>query len=303
MHPTPQRVVLALLAATAVSVPQSAAQDAAGAQLWRLVVATLPLPPALAGGATGAFWNPGQHHGPGDLVTGFEIVRTPTSIGAEGFLGAAHRRVGSLGHIGLLYGRMQITDLMRTDLSPEAVSGSIPYEAVSIGATWTRPLALGTAGLAVHMQENRLDTMHSRRWTVDGGIQQRWGRLRVGAATHLLTALHSDAAHDVFAGVGVRVWEGEAWAGSRRASVELRYGTSFGRGYAADHQVGVGIALGRTLGVDAMVVREASYGIAAWRPAVGVRLHVGRYVVTLAGDGGVNDVGAAYRVGLEVTLP
>jgi hypothetical protein len=268
-----------------------------------LVAATLPLPPALAGGATAAFWNPAQHHGPRDLVTGFEVVRTPTTIGADGFLAAAHRRLGGLGYVGLMYGRMQIADLVRTDVSPEAVAGRIPYEAVTISATWTPRLALGTAGLAVRLREDRLDTKRARRWTVDAGLQQRWGRFRVAAATHLLSALGGDPAQDVFAGVGVRVWEGEAWPGSRRASIEARYGVAFGRGYPTDHQIGVGVAVGRTFGMDAMVVRESSYGIAAWRPAVGFRLTVGPYVVTLAGDGGVNDVGSAYRVGLELAFP
>ena len=48
--------------------------------------------------------------------------------------------------------------------------------------------------------------------------------------------------------------------------------------------------------------REAGYGGAAWRVVGGLRVAVGRYRLSFARDAGVNDTGAAYRVGLEARL-
>jgi hypothetical protein len=106
----------------------------------------------------------------------------------------------------------------------------------------------------------------------------------------------------VYAGLGLQLWRGEAWRGSQETTVELRYGVSFGHALPADHQVGIGFDVGKAFGADALLVREGSLDGRGWRPVGGVRLVVGRHRVTVARDGGVNDVGAAFRVGLEVGL-
>ena len=54
--------------------------------------------------------------------------------------------------------------------------------------------------------------------------------------------------------------------------------------------------VGRT---DGGVVREGSYGSVGWRPVAGVGLTIGKYRITLARDAGVNDLGSAYRVGVN----
>ena len=133
-----------------------------------------------------------------------------------------------------------------------------------------------------------------------------WKRLsreeRLAAATHFFSRLaRGDAAQDVYGGVEVRMWHGPLW-GSRGA-LRGRYGITTGHGFAADHQFGAGFELGTQFGCDLVVDREGSYGQPGWRAVTGLRLVVGRYRVSFARDFGVNDIGAAYRVGLEARVP
>ena len=50
------------------------------------------------------------------------------------------------------------------------------------------------------------------------------------------------------------------------------------------------------------VVREETYGSYDWRGSAGVRVAIGRYRVTYARDTGANEIGSAYRVGLEAGI-
>jgi len=299
-RPFPQRVVLALLAVAATAPAGARAQATAATQLWRLAASTLPQPAALATGGAAAFWNPAQAGDTRRAVAGLEIVQTSPVVGAAGFLAAVRTRVASLGDVGLLYGRMEISDLTRTSTTPQPDPGSIPYNAVSMGLTWARVVAGATVGAALRFNESRFDTEVLHRWTLDVALQHRVGVLRVGAATHLVSAARNDAAQDAYAGAGVVVWRGVPWAGGRKTTVELRYGLSFGHGFPPDHGLGFGVDFGEVLGVDLMLAREGAYVGSAWRPVGGLRLAVGRYRVTVARDAGVNRVGAAFRAGLAV---
>jgi hypothetical protein len=298
-HQNTQRVVLALLAAALPAAQPAAAQAAAGAGLWRLPAATLATPPALAVGAAAAMWNPAQPLPSGAVTAGLELIETSAAVRVTGFVSAVHVSVRSFGALGLSYGRMDMSDLVRTLASPEPVGGPIPYHAAVLGASWTRTWGRTTVGTALRRIDTQLDADRQRRWTVDGGVQHRRGRLRLGAATHFLTRAQSSAAQDVDAGVALDLWEGEAWVGSRASRIALRYGVSFAHGAAADHLVGIGITLGDVVGIDALATREGGYNGAGWRPVAGLTLSVGRYRVTLAGNASVHGVGSAYRVGIE----
>src|SRR5438034_2625392 len=97
-----------------------AAQQSAGAELWRLAATTLPIPPALATGGAAAFWNPAQPAGPEHGSVAFEAIETSPEVGAQGVLLTARARVTPIGGVGLVYGRMSIGDLVRTSLSPRS---------------------------------------------------------------------------------------------------------------------------------------------------------------------------------------
>jgi hypothetical protein len=284
-------------------------QQDAGTELWRLAATTLPLPPALGTGGAAAFWNPAQPAIVGRASLALEVIQTAPTVGASGVLASVRVRVRPLGQVGLVYGRMGIGDLVRTSLSPDPDPGAIPYYTQTLGATWGTVLGAagrrgGTAlGATLAYQDTRLDAAQSNRWTLDVGVRRTFSdAVTLAAATHFFSRFATgDAAQELYGGLEVRVWHGPLWG--TRAAVRGRYGIAAAHGFPADHQLGAGFELGPQFGCDLVVVREGSFGSAGWRVVTGVRVGVGRYRVTFARDFGVNDVGAAYRVGLEGRVP
>src|SRR5205823_6733859 len=126
--------------------------------------------------------------------------------------------------------------------------------------------------------------------------------VRLAAATHFFSGFARGVAGQELSGGGeVRAWHRPVWG--TRGMLRGRYGIATAHGCSADHQFGAGFELGPQFGCDLVVEREGSYGQAGWRVVTGVRVGVGRYRVSFARDFGVNDIGAAYRVGLEGRVP
>ena len=296
-----QRIGLLLIGLAAFGAARGAAQQAAGTALWRVAATTLPLPPALATGPAAAFWNPAQRDDSARMQVGIEGIQTPAAIGASGMLAAVRVPVRSLGYVGIVYGRVGLSDLTRTMDSPDPVGSDIPVYTFALGATWSRVVSNTSVGATLAFHETRLDVAHADRWTLDVGASRTivGDRLRVAAATHFFSSLSaSDPAQDLYAGIEGLLWEGPLWGD--RALLRGRYGLAFGHGFTADHQFGLGAELAQTVALDVMVVREGSYGNGeGWRPVAGVRVTIGKYRITLARDAGVNEVGSAYRVGVD----
>src|SRR5207247_2449545 len=193
-----------------------AAQQSAGAELWRLAATTLPIPPALATGGAAAFWNPAQPAAPEHGSVAFAASDAAPEVGAQG--------------------RVVV-----------ALAGA--------------------------------------------------------AATHFFSRFAAnDPAQDLYAGAELRVWHGPLWEGGTTGAIRARYGMAFAHGFTADHQFGAAFEVGNVFAADFVVVREGSYGDAGWRPVAGMRVTIGRYRLTFARDAALNDVGAAYRAGLEARL-
>lgn len=288
-----------------------AGQQAAGTELWRLAATTLPIPPALATGGAAAFWNPAQPVEPDGGSAALEAIETSPAVGAQGVLLTARARIRPIGAVGLVYGRMSVSDLVRTSLSPDPDPGGIPYYTQTIGVSWATTAAATTVGATLAYHETGLDAARADRWTLDIGATRAFSDVaRVAAATHFLSRLAAtDPAQDLYAGVELRVWHGPLWGGngeggegSATGAIRARYGTAFAHGFSADHQLGAAFEVGSVFAADFVVVREGSYGDGGWRPVAGVRVTIGRYHVSFARDVAFNDVGAAYRVGVEARL-
>jgi len=280
-------------------------QQDAGTELWRVAATTLPLPPALGTGGAAAFWNPAQPAIAERASLALEVIQTAPTVGASGVLASVRLRVRPLGQVGLVYGRMGIGDLVRTSLSPDPDPGTIPYYTQTLGATWGMALGGGGTALGATLayQDTRLDAAQSNRWTLDVGARRNFADVvTLAAATHFFSRFATgDAAQELYGGLEVRVWHGPLWGS--RAALRGRYGIATAHGFSTDHQFGAGVELGPQFGCDLVVEREGSYGQPGWRAVTGVRVGVGRYRVSFARDFGVNDVGAAYRVGLEGRVP
>jgi len=297
-----QRIVLLFVGLSTLAAARTNAQQATGTTLWRVAATTLTTPPALAVGAAAALWNPAQTEDSARVQLAFEAIQTPSSVDATGVIATARIPAGRLGQFGLIYGRVGLSGITQTTDSPDPTGSSVPVYTFAFGATWARKLGGTNVGATLAFHETRLDVTRADRWTLDVGASRalRGDRFRIAAATHFFSSLKTnDPAQDVYAGVEARLWEGAVSARGDRAVIRGRYGISFAHGFSADHQFGIGAELSRIVAFDVLVAREGSYAGSGWRPAAGLRLAIGKYRITLARDAGLNDLGSAYRVGVE----
>lgn len=293
-----------LLALALVFGPEPAkAQVPAAADLWRVSAATIAAPPALERGTTASFWNPAAAP-EGKWGAGVQLVQTPDVLGISSALAAVSYAINPALRVNLLVGRTGIGDLSRTTTSPATEPGTIPiYEQLAgLGAS----LKLGGVHLGVLLRghDARFDVDRERGVTADAGIRIALGsRLMVAAATHFFPVdLTGREYTDYHAGLEYSVPTPAVWGAP--AELAARYGLNYREGAAGglEHGFGLGWSVNRRFEVDMSLVREVAYGTAAWRPTFGVRLKMGRYTIAAARASGLNDVGASYRVGLDLEL-
>jgi len=278
------------------------AQAATGTTLWRGAGTTLATPPALAQGAAATIWNPAQTADSARLQLALEAIQTPSAINATGMIGTIRIPAGRIGHLGLVYGRVGLSDIAQTIDSPDPTGSAVPVYTFAVGANWSRSLSGTDVGATVAFHETRLDEENDDRWTLDVGASRSFSsdRFRIAAATHFFSSFTAnDPAQDVFAGVEARIWTGPVSERGDRTVIRGRYGISFAHGFTADHQLGIGAELSKIVNIDVLFAHEGGYSSGSWRPVVGLGLAIGKYRIGLARDGGVSDLGSAYRVGVE----
>lgn len=296
-----QRIVLPLVGLVTLLAPSARAQQATGTTLWRVAATTLATPPALASGAAAVLWNPAQTEDSARLQLAFEAIQTPSSIDATGLIGTMRFPAGQIGQLGIIYGRVGLSDITQTTDSPDPVGSTVPVYTFALGATWARKIGRTDIGATLAFHETRLDVASADRWTLDvGASRMLGGKFRLAAATHFFSSFTTnDPAQDIFAGVEAPLWDGPVTGRGDRVVIRGRYGISFAHGYSADHQLGIGAELSKTVAFDVLVAREGGYSARSWRPVAGLKLSIGKYRIALARDAGVNDLGSAYRVGVE----
>ncbi len=296
-----QRIGLLVVGLLVLGGSRATAQQATGTTLWRVAATTLATPPALAVGPAAALWNPAQTEDGARLQFGVEAIQTPSAVDASGVIATVRVPAGSVGQVGVLFGRVGLSDISQTIDSPDPTGAVIPVYTFAGGVTWSRLVARTSVGATLAFHETRLDNSRADRWTMDVGASRTIGndRLRLAAATHFFSSLKSnDPSQDVYAGIEGRIWSGPL--SGDRVVVRGRYGISFAHGFAADHQFGAGAEFAKTVALDLMLAREGGYGNGVrWRPVAGLRVAIGKYRITLARDAGVNDLGSAYRVGVD----
>src|SRR3989442_8653504 len=126
------RVAL-LLAVLAPAAPVG--QEGAGAELWREAATTLAKPPALGTGGAAGFWNPAQPETGERAAFGLEAVNTPSTGGLAGVLFTARARVRPVGRLGIVYGRMSVSDPVPTSVSPAPDGGTTSFYTPTVGAS------------------------------------------------------------------------------------------------------------------------------------------------------------------------
>ena len=297
-----QRIGLLLVGLSTLAPAGGNAQQATGTTLWRVAATTLATPPALAQGAAAAIWNPAQTQDSARFQLALEAIQTPSSVDATGVIGTMRIPAGKIGHVGLIYGRVGLSDITQTSDSPDPTGSTVPVYTYTLGTNWSKRLSGTDVGATLGFHETRLDMTSDSRWTLDvGASRSLWGDgLRVAAATHFFSSLTADdPAQDVYAGVEARLWRGPVSESGDRVIVRGRYGMSFAHGFTADHQFGVGAEFSKVVMVDLLFAREGGYGEGSWRPVAGLGVNIGKYRIAVARDAGVNELGSAYRVGVE----
>ena len=297
-----QRIGLLLVGLSLLARTRGRAEEASGTTLWRVAATTLATPPALALGAAAALWNPAQTQDSAGLQLAFEAIQTPSAVDATGVIGTMRIPVRKIGHLGIIYGRVGLSDITQTADSPDPTGSTIPVYTYTFGTNWSKQVSGTNVGATLAFHETRLDVTSDSRWTLDVGASRAlWGdRVRVAAATHFFSSLSAnDPAQDVYAGVEARLWQSPVSGGGDRVVIRGRYGISFAHGFTADHQVGAGAEFSKTVTFDLLFAREGGYSEGSWRPVAGLGLNIGKYRIAVARDAGVNELGSAYRVGVE----
>jgi hypothetical protein len=279
------------------------AQAPPAADLWRVAATSLSTPPALETGVTAIFWNPAAPIPQASLAAGAQIVQTPDALKMGGVLVGVDKALGAGWNLALLYARMDVKDLVRTTTSPSSEEGSIPvYEQlVGIRTAYSRgPLALG---VMLEMHDARFDTEEEGGLTVDAGLRfQPHRRVAFAAATHFFPADFSTTdGTDLYLGIEAVPIESAAIAGTSTL-VALRYGATYRASGDLEHVLATGVLINRQVRVDFAATSESAYGQRAWRLGLGLGLRIGRYVIAVARGSGLNDIGATYRVGLDVDI-
>lgn len=304
MRTVPRRGLLlalpALLAARAVW-----GQAAITSDLWRVAAGTLTTPAALSADGAAALWTPAftlAGEGPTGQAS-VEAIHAPADAGVGGAIAGFSYRPRGAWTLNALWGRLSISDLVRTETSPEALGDIAAYtQVLSLGVARAVGGGAWTVGVAARGLWGRLDTRGSSRWTADLGAVYAVGHLRLGVATRFFDPSSGSAESGATYSFGGqwRTAEGTLWGGPARAS--LSYGLGLAHGEQASHLLTAGVVLARTLELQAGAAREDVAGEAVWRSRVGAAVSSGRYRVYLGRDGGVNGFGATYRFGLSARV-
>ncbi len=301
------RVRLGIATALMVLAPArpAGAQATFASDLWRVAAGTLAVPAALASGGSAALWTPAVVlAGPDPTIRlGVETIHAPSESGVAGTVASAALRTRHAWTLSAVYGRVSLSDLVRTGTSPEIV-GDIPAYAQALSFGVARSLAARTVtlGVAVRALTTRLDQRTESHWAADVGWLWERPRFRLGAATHFLdpTSRPGRAAASYSLGTEYRSPEIGFWG--TPGVLKLRYGASLADGEGVAHLVSGGLALAGVLEVDVGAARESAWGAATWQSRFGAAVTAGRYRVYVGRDGGANGFGATYAFGLAATV-
>ena len=292
---------LLALAGTLASARSVTAQAAVASDLWQVAAGTLVVPSSLANDASAALWTPATLLAPSgpSVRLGVEAVHAPSDVGLSGGIASASIRLGTLGTLNAIYGRMGFDGLVRTETSPEGI-GDIPVYAEVVSIGFARAVAPGlVTGVALRSVAGQLDASSRDQLGVDFGARYSVAsHLTLGFSTRFFDPTFRQAAEAASYNLGASFETAPALLWGTYVTAVLRYGATLMHGEGMQHLLSGGLSLGGGLQVDAGAARETEAGTAVWRSRFGLAVAVGKYRIYLGRDGGVNDFGATYRFGL-----
>jgi hypothetical protein len=309
-EPSPVRILagpclLAVLGVLAAPRP-AAGQAAIASDLWRVAEGTLVVPAPLDEGGSAALWTPAvalPAAGP-RVVVGVEAVHAPADVGMNGGIATLAIRLDHLGSLNLVYGRLGVDGLVRTETSPEGI-GDIPVYAEVLSLGYARAVTPSlVAGVALRSLSGQLDAASRGQAAVDVGL--RYARpvgLSLGVATRFFDPTLRQAAEAATYSVAAQYRTRPSALWGTTGALLFRYGATLMHGEGVQHLFSAGLALGGVVETDFGAARESAAGSASWRSKFGLSIAAGHYRLYLARDGGINAFGATYRFGLTAGMP
>ena len=304
---SPRGAVLVFAAAGLLAAAREAvAQAAIASDLWQVAAGTLVVPSSLTDDGSAAMWTPATtlpRPGP-SLRIGVEAIHAPSEVGISGGIATLGIRLGGLGTLNAVYGRLGVDGLVRTETSPEGIGGDIPVyaEVVSIGLARMITPSL-VAGVAVRSISGQLDATSRSQAGLDLGIRYADPtRVTIAFATRFFDPTFRQAGQAASYNLAASYETAPSAMWGTAGVLILRYGATWTHGEGMQHLLSGGLSLGDVAELDIGAAREVEADMAVWRSRLGLALTAGRYRVYLGRDGGVNDFGATYRFGLTAAM-
>jgi hypothetical protein len=278
-----------------------AAQAPPSADLWRVASSALALPAPLHTGATGMFWNPAAVAVPAGLAVAADAVVTSEVLGLSGLLAATSFALPGRLRAGVVAGRVEIRDLVRTTTSPNSTGDAIPVYEQFVGADLGMRVAWVQIGLGVSFHESRFDIASASGLTIDAGMRLNpIDRVTVAASTHLLPVDLSANTATEYLAAGEYMFVRRQPADGLHVRATARYGVAYQTRGAWEHVMGLGAELDGRVVLDLALASESGAVSRLWRPSLGLGLRFGGYTIHFAHGLSANDVGGTTRIGLDI---
>jgi hypothetical protein len=238
------------------------------------------------------------------VAAGIDVVHTSDILGLSGLLVGGSVPIAGSFRGGIVLGRIQVRDLVRTTTSPDSEDGSIPVYEQMGGAQLAFQSSVFDVGALFAAHHARFDVESETGFTFDVGLRAYpIPRLTIAAATHFFPITLAEEPTTEYNGGAEYAILDRSLLGGFDTRLVLRYGATYRTTGEVDHMLSTGMSVGDQVYIDAAITSESQYERRDWRPAVSVGLRFGKYSVQFSHGSGINDVGGTYRVGLDIEFP
>jgi hypothetical protein len=247
------------------------------------------------------FWNPAVVAVSPGLAVAADAVLTSEVLGLSGLLAATSFALPGRLHAGVVAGRVEIRDLVRTTTSPNSTGDVIPVYEQFVGADLGMRFAWVQVGIGASFHESRFDVASTSGLTIDAGMRlSPIDRVTVAASTHLLPLDLSANTATEYLAAGEYMFLRRQPADGLHLRATARYGLAYHVRGAWEHVVGLGGELDRRVVLDLALASESGAVSRLWRPSLGLGLRFGGYTIRFAHGLSANDVGGTTRIGLDI---
>lgn len=290
--------------AIAALIPSVAgAQRVPGRDLLQFPVAALDRPAALGSELADGLGNPASLAilSSAKLRLGAAALQTPDAQAVTAQLLAAAHSLSERIVVGISAARWSVDDIASTSTSPDASDADVSYSTAMLSLTAARRNTRNVSvGLSLRARTGTVAGMRRTAVAVDGGvvIDSLWRHARLAASSFLWRpAQTEDERTTIHVAGDLRLWGTselrEARAGLAADFTEPDERLEFLYGSARSGPFTGRVGLART-------VRWES---GPWRTRLGVGVHYDKYIVGVAREEGVENIGPVYQFTINATYP